>query len=95
MTAGIQKNINLALILLGCSLPLLAASPGYAQTCTEAEIKANIAKFKDVDSPYDPLLQNVIRCQKDAIQLLIATVQNKQDDAKVRRYVAEALEGIK
>ena len=93
MAVGIQKKINLALIVLGCSLPLFSASPGWTQTCTEAEIRANIAKFKDIiDSPDEnPSYQNVIRCREDAIPPLIATVQNKQENPEVRSYAAWAL----
>ena len=73
---------------------MLSASPGWTQTCTEAEIKANIAKFKDIDNTDEPPYQNVIRCQQDAIQSLIATVQNKQNNAELRRRAAYALGDI-
>ncbi|MGB3191490.1 MAG: HEAT repeat domain-containing protein [Limnoraphis sp.] len=95
MVVNIQKKINLAFIVLGCSLPLLSASPSNAQTCTEAEIQANIENFQAVNRLYDPPFGNVIQCQKEAVQPLIVTVLDQNSTSKVRRIAAFALSLIK
>ncbi|WP_413162711.1 HEAT repeat domain-containing protein [Capilliphycus salinus ALCB114379] len=41
--------------------------------------------------PSHPSNQNILQCEKDAIQPLISIVQNKQDDSEVRRNAATAL----
>ncbi|ERT04867.1 AAA domain family protein [Lyngbya aestuarii BL J] len=81
-----------ALILLSCLFPLLSVSPGWTQTCTETEIRANLLKLKGLPpKPSHPSNQNILQCEKDAIQPLISIVQNKQDDSEVRRNAAWAL----
>ena len=93
MAVDIKKNINFfALILLSCLFPLLSASPGWTQTCAEAEIRANLLKLKDF---YDPSGRKIAQCGKDAIQPLISIVQNKQDNTtKVRGNAVWALTRI-
>ncbi|ERT04866.1 AAA domain family protein [Lyngbya aestuarii BL J] len=87
----IKKNINFfALILLGCLFPLLSASPGWTQTCTETEIRANLLKLKDF---YDPSGRKIAQCGKDAIQPLISIIQNKQGNTTAQRFTATEVRG--
>jgi len=94
MAMDIKKNINFfALILLGCLFPLLYVTPGWTQTCTETEIRANLEKLKNFNS--DPSYWNIAQCGKDAIQPLISIIQNKQDNTtKVRGNAVWALSRI-
>ena len=89
-----RNNSILKLLLLGCSLPLLFASPAQAQ-CSRAEIEANIARLKDIrdlvmlDS--HPTFEAVIRCGSHAIAPQRVIVKDKDENLNVRYSVASAL----
>ena len=106
MSKRIQPRNNpiLKLWLLGCSVPLLFASPAQAQ-CSRAEIEANIAKFDSIETfsyiyhtppsiGINHTLKTVIKCGSDAINPLIAVLKNKEANTTVRTSAAHALGSI-
>jgi hypothetical protein len=91
-----QINLRLAVLLLSCWMPVLNVGLAQAQDqCSEAQIKANIAKFKGgkyygaffLAPVYDP----VVKCQSKSIQPLIEVIRSKKANAEVRYKAANAL----
>ncbi|MDJ0660714.1 MAG: HEAT repeat domain-containing protein [Crocosphaera sp.] len=81
------------ILAFGLVLPLLLHDPIWGQErCSEAEIKANIQKLGNND--YEPD-KSIIKCKEKSINLLIDTLQNKDQNPDVRRSAADALGEIK
>lgn len=94
MTRCIYQKVSLALkiSLLSCSLPLLLSSTASSQeqNCTQAQIQANIKKFKSSDQGIkNDAVTAVAKCKAEAVKPLIAALTNT--DAKIRSRAASAL----
>jgi len=76
MTRCIYQKVSVALkiSLLSCSLPLLLSSTASSQeqNCTQAQIQANIAKFKDSNKYIlEDAVAAVAKCEAEAVKALI------------------------
>ena len=76
MTRCIYQKVSVALkiSLLSCSLPLLLSSTASSQeqNCTQAQIQANIAKFKGSDQYIlEDAVAAVAKCEAEAVKALI------------------------
>jgi len=98
MSRHIYKKTSVALkiSLLSCSLPLLLSSPAlsqsenFSQNCSQAQIKANIAKFRDSNKYVSQSAAHaVVKCQPESMKPLIEAPNDQSDD--VRENAAKAL----
>jgi HEAT repeat protein len=94
MTRCIYKKVFVAfkILLIGCSLPLLLSSTALSQeqNCTQAQIQANISKFKDTNqSVSQAAVHAVVKCQSESIKPLIEALNDQSDE--VRENTAKAL----
>lgn len=91
----LKMSVALRVSLLGCSLPLLFISPAWSQSqnCSQAQIKANIAKFKDGnESVIRQAVFDVSNCQSESVKPLIEALKDKS--VNVRSQAAYALVSI-
>ncbi len=94
MTRCIYQKVSVALkiSLLSCSLPLLLSSVASSQeqNCSQAQIQANLEKFKSSDQDiHNDAVAAVTKCKAEAVKPLIAALTNT--DAKIRSSAASAL----
>jgi len=101
MKLRLPQNSFAKALLLGCALPLLLANPVQAE-CTEAEIRANIEKFDEIDDEaierwlfYDePITASIINnCYEEAIPFLIETLEDTSKSIQTRAVAAWSMGG--